>query len=141
MDYLAVFASAFLAATLLPAASELVLVGTSTAADANLLALLALASVGNTLGSVVNWLVGRYLWHWRDHRWFPIKPNALDRASLWFRKIGVWSLLFAWVPIVGDPLTLVAGLMRVRFPVFVVLVGIGKTMRYVVVLGVADLMA
>jgi membrane protein YqaA with SNARE-associated domain len=141
MDYLAVFASSFLAATLLPAASELVLVGTSTAADANILALLALASVGNTLGSVVNWLVGRYLWHWRDHRWFPIKPKALDRASLWFRKIGVWSLLFAWVPVIGDPLTLVAGLMRVRFPIFVVLVAIGKTTRYIVVLGVVDLLA
>lgn len=141
MDYLAVFTSAFLAATLLPAASELVLAGTSTADGANVLMLLALASAGNTLGSVVNWGLGRFLWRWRDHRWFPIKPKALDRASAWFRRFGVWSLLFAWVPVVGDPLTLVAGVLRVRFPPFVLLVAIGKTARYLVVLGVVDLLA
>jgi membrane protein YqaA with SNARE-associated domain len=139
MDYLAVFTSAFLAATLLPAASELVLAGTSTVDGANVLVLLALASVGNTLGSVVNWGLGRFLWRWREHRWFPIKPTALDRASGWFRKVGVWSLLFAWIPVVGDPLTLVAGVLRVRLIVFVPLVAIGKTVRYAVVLGVVDL--
>jgi membrane protein YqaA with SNARE-associated domain len=138
MDYLAVFASAFLAATLLPAASEAVLAGASTSAEANVLLLLGVASVGNTLGSVVNWLLGRLLWRWREHRWFPATPASLDRASAWFRRFGVWSLLFAWLPLVGDPLTLAAGVLRVNFLPFLVLVTLGKTARYAVVLGVVE---
>lgn len=141
MDYFAVFTTAFLAATLLPVASELVLAGTSSVDGANVLLLLAVASIGNTLGSVVNWGLGRFLWHWRDHRWFPIRPSALERATAWFRRFGIWSLLFAWVPVVGDPLTLVAGVSRIPFPAFVLLVAIGKTARYAAVLGVVDLFA
>jgi membrane protein YqaA with SNARE-associated domain len=139
MDYLAVFASAFLAATILPAASEVVLVGSSVMEGANIKALLAVASVGNTLGSVVNWLVGRFLLRWRGRRWFPIGTVALDRATAWFARFGVWSLLLAWLPIVGDPLTLVAGFLRVNFWSFVALVALGKTARYALVLGVVDL--
>ena len=139
MDYLAVFASAFLAATILPAASEVVLVGSSAMEGANITALLAVASVGNTLGSVVNWLVGRFLLRWRERRWFPIGAAALERATAWFARFGVWSLLLAWLPIVGDPLTLVAGVLRVNFWLFVALVALGKTARYALVLGVVDL--
>ena len=139
MDYLAVFASAFLAATILPAASEVVLVGSSAVEGANITALLAVASVGNTLGSVVNFLVGRFLLRWRERRWFPIGAAALERATAWFARFGVWSLLLAWLPIVGDPLTLVAGVLRVNFWLFVALVALGKTARYALVLGVVDL--
>ena len=139
MDYLAVFASAFLAATILPAASEVVLVGSSAVEGANITALLAVASVGNTLGSVVNWLVGRFLLRWRERPWFPIGAAALERATAWFARFGVWSLLLAWLPIVGDPLTLVAGVLRVNFWLFVALVALGKTARYALVLGVVDL--
>jgi membrane protein YqaA with SNARE-associated domain len=138
MDYLAVFTTAFLAATLLPVASELVLAGMSSVDGANVLLLLAVASTGNTLGSVVNYGLGRFLWHWRHHRWFPIRPSALDRATAWFRRFGVWSLLLAWLPVIGDPLTLVAGVARVPFAAFVALVAIGKTARYAVVLGIVD---
>jgi membrane protein YqaA with SNARE-associated domain len=139
MDYLAVFASAFLAATIMPAASEVVLVGSSAVEGANITALLAVASVGNTLGSVVSWLVGRFLLRWRERRWFPIGAAALERATVWFARFGVWSLLLAWLPIVGDPLTLVAGVLRVNFWLFVALVALGKTARYALVLGVVDL--
>jgi membrane protein YqaA with SNARE-associated domain len=139
MDGLAVFVSAFLAATLVPAASELVLAGTLHAGGGEPWMLLALASTGNTLGSVVNWLLGRFLLRWRDARWFPVKPAALDRATRWFNRFGVWSLLLAWVPVVGDPLTLVAGILRVNFWLFVTLVALGKTARYLVVLGIVDL--
>ena len=106
---------------------------------ANITALLAVASVGNTLGSVVNWLVGRFLLRWRERRWFPIGAAALERATAWFARFGVWSLLLAWLPIVGDPLTLVAGVLRVNFWLFVALVALGKTARYALVLGVVDL--
>jgi membrane protein YqaA with SNARE-associated domain len=139
MDILAVFLSALLAATLFPAASELVLAGTLRAEGADVWALLIAASAGNTLGSVVNWLLGRFLLRWREARWFPVKPAALDRAGRWFNRFGVWTLLFAWLPVIGDPLTLVAGILRVNFWLFVVLVGFGKTVRYLVVLGIVDL--
>jgi membrane protein YqaA with SNARE-associated domain len=139
VDYLAVFTSAFLAATILPVASELVLAGMSSLEGANIVALLVVASIGNTLGSVVNWVIGRCFLRFRDRRWFPVRPETLERASDWFGRYGVWMLLFAWVPIIGDPLTLVAGVMRVNFPVFVLLVAIGKTARYAFVLGVVEL--
>ena len=139
IEYLAVFTTAFLAATLLPAASEAVLAGTALAGGADTVLLLAVASAGNTLGSVVNWGLGRYLWRWRDHRWFPVRAPALERVSGWFNRFGIWSLLFAWLPVVGDPLTLVAGVLRVKFLPFLILVAIGKTARYALVLGLVQL--
>jgi membrane protein YqaA with SNARE-associated domain len=139
MDYLAVFTSAFLAATVLPAASEVILAGTASVEGADVFALLLVASAGNTLGSVVNWLLGRFLTVWRDRPWFPIKPDALARATGWFNRFGVWTLLFAWVPVLGDPLTVVAGALRVNFWLFLALVALGKTARYAAVLGIVDI--
>jgi membrane protein YqaA with SNARE-associated domain len=96
--------------------------------------LLAVAAVGNTLGSVVNWLLGRYLLHFQHRKWFYFKPAQIEKMQAWFQRYGVWSLLLAWMPIGGDPLTLVAGIMRVNLWLFIVLVGIGKTLRYVAVI-------
>ncbi|MBL6599384.1 MAG: DedA family protein [Alphaproteobacteria bacterium] len=139
MDYLAVFTSAFLAATVLPAASEVILAGTASVEGADVFDLLLVASAGNTLGSVVNWLLGRFLSVWRDRSWFPIKPDALARATGWFSRFGVWTLLLAWVPVLGDPLTVVAGALRVNFWLFLALVALGKTARYAAVLGIVDI--
>jgi len=100
--------------------------------------LLLAASLGNTLGSVANWGLGRFCLHWRDRKWFPVKPKELERASAWFGRYGMGSLLLAWVPVVGDPLTLAAGVLRVRFLPFLLLVAIGKTARYAVLLGAVD---
>ena len=100
--------------------------------------LLLAASLGNTLGSVANWGLGRFCLHWRDRKWFPVKPKELERASAWFGRYGMASLLLAWVPVVGDPLTLAAGVLRVRFLPFLLLVAIGKTARYAVLLGAVD---
>ncbi|MEM1155646.1 MAG: YqaA family protein [Pseudomonadota bacterium] len=137
--YLGLFASAFLAATLVPAYSELVLVGL-VSAGYNPLALWAWASVGNTLGSVVNWALGRYLLNYQDSRWFPFKPDKLGVSQRWFQKYGVWSLLFAWLPVGGDALTFIAGIMRVRFGVFVLLTAIGKATRYAILMGLLGLL-
>lgn len=134
----ALFASAFLAATILPLSSELVLGGLAAAGEIPSLWLLIAASVGNILGACVNWLLGRFCLRWRERRWFPVSASALDRASAWFQRYGTWSLLLAWVPVVEDLLTLVAGILRVDFRLFVLLVAIGKTARYAVVLGVID---
>jgi len=133
MSYLLLFSSAFLAATVLPFYSEVVLFAMIRAGEPAGL-LLAVAAVGNTLGSVVNWLLGRYLLHFQHRKWFYFKPAQIEKMQAWFQRYGVWSLLLAWMPIGGDPLTLVAGIMRVNLWLFIVLVGIGKTLRYVAVI-------
>lgn len=132
--YIGLFAGAFLAATILPFSSEVVLAALVAAGGSDGFGLWLVASLGNTLGAAVNWLLGRYCLQWRERRWFPVDGPALERASHWFRRWGVWSLLFAWVPIVGDPLTFAAGLLRVNFWLFLFLAGAGKAARYAAVL-------
>ena len=133
MIYLSLFGISFLAATILPFSSELSLAGliATTSFDNSLL--LIAASLGNILGSVFNWILGFYSKNLISNKWFPFKERQIERSSKWFIKFGKWSLLFAWVPILGDPLTLVAGLLRVRFLDFIILVAIGKVSRYLVV--------
>ncbi|NCF17385.1 MAG: DedA family protein [Haliea sp.] len=135
--YLGLFFSAFLAATLVPAYSEL-LFASLIAAGYDPLALWLWASAGNTLGSAVNWALGRYLLHFQDRRWFPFKEKNLELAQEWFQKFGVWSLLMAWLPVGGDALTFIAGVMKIRFPIFLVLTAIGKAARYAILLGVLE---
>ncbi len=136
--YAGLFFSAFLAATVVPAYSEIVLMGMANAGY-DPLALWLWASTGNTLGSVVNWALGRYLLHFQDRPWFPFKPRSLGISQRWFQKFGVWSLLLAWMPVGGDALTFIAGIMRVNFLVFVSLTAIGKATRYAILLGLLGL--
>jgi membrane protein YqaA with SNARE-associated domain len=137
-SYLGLFLTAFLAATIVPFSSEALLVGMRVSEAFSVGGLLVAASLGNTLGAVVNWGLGRFCLHWRDRRWFPVKPKELDRASAWFNRYGIWSLLLAWVPVIGDPITLAAGVLRARFLPFLLLVAISKTGRYAVLLGGVD---
>jgi len=132
--YLSLFATSFLAATLLPAYSEVVFAGLQQAGY-DPLALWAWATAGNTLGAAVNWGLGRYLLHFEDRRWFPFRLDTLGKAQQWFQRYGVWSLLLAWLPIGGDALTFIAGVMRVRFDLFLLLTAIGKGARYAMLLG------
>ena len=133
MIYLSLFAISFLAATILPFSSELSLAGLIATSDYDNLLLLIAASFGNVLGSVVNWALGSYSRNLTTKKWFPFKETQIERSSKWFRKFGKWSLLFAWVPVLGDPLTLVAGILRVKFIDFIILVAIGKVSRYLIV--------
>ncbi len=135
--YLGLFVGAFLAATLLPAYSELMF-ASLLAAGHDPLALWVWATAGNTLGSALNWLLGRYLLHFQDRRWFPFRQDNLGVAQRWFQKYGVWSLLMAWAPVGGDALTFLAGMMRVRFDVFFVLTLLGKGARYAILLGLLE---
>ncbi len=130
--YLALFLAAFLAATIVPAQSEAVLVGLILADKQPLLLLLLVATAGNVLGSVVNWLLGRFIEHFRDRPWFPVSQDKLARAEAWYRRFGVWSLLLSWVPIIGDPLTVVAGVLKTPFLTFLALVTLAKAGRYIV---------
>ena len=133
MIYLSLFGISFLAATILPFSSELTLAGLISTSNYDNLSLLVFASFGNVLGSVFNWGLGFYARNLTIKKWFPFKETQIERSSKWFSKFGKWSLLFAWVPIVGDPLTFVAGLLRVRFFDFIILVAIGKVSRYLII--------
>ena len=128
--YAGLFLSAFLAATILPMQSEAVLVGLLLTGHSPL-TVVAVASVGNVLGSIVNWLLGRGIERFRNRAWFPVDQQSFDRAQAWYQKYGKWSLLLSWAPIIGDPLTLMAGVLRERLAVFVLLVTIAKVARYV----------
>lgn len=125
------FAVAFIAATILPAQSETALVGLLVAGMQSPVLLVAVASLGNVLGAVVNWSLGRGVERFRDKRWFPVSPAALDRATGWYRRWGRWSLLLSWAPIGGDALTVAAGILREPLWSFLVLVTIAKTGRYI----------
>jgi membrane protein YqaA with SNARE-associated domain len=127
--WLSLFGAAFLAATVVPFYSEFA-VAAALAAGAPSMMVVLVASAGNTGGAVVNWLLGLGIERFRSCRWFPVPERELARAQRWFQRYGVWSLLFAWLPIGGDALTVIAGVMRVPFLVFLVLTAIGKTARY-----------
>lgn len=130
--YAALLAVAFGAATILPLQSEAAMVGLLLGGYAPWL-VLAVASTGNIAGSCVNWALGRWIESWRERRWFPVSPEALERAGRWYRRWGKWTLLLSWVPVIGDPLTVAAGLMREPLGIFLALVAIAKIGRYLVV--------
>jgi len=128
--YVGLFLAALIAATLLPAQSEAVLVGLIISGRYSLALLLLAATMGNVLGSLINWLLGRQIERFRDRRWFPVSDRALTRAETFYARYGRWSLLLSWAPVIGDPLTLVAGLLRERLGPFLLLVTIAKFGRY-----------
>ncbi|MDR2891715.1 MAG: DedA family protein [Deltaproteobacteria bacterium] len=134
--YSGLFLSALVAATLLPAQSELVLAALLSAGSQPVWMLIAVATAGNTLGSVVNWALGRYCNHLQDRKWFPIKGEVLQKAERWYHKYGRWSLLLSWTPIIGDPLTLIAGVLREPFPSFLIIVAFAKLARYLFIAGI-----
>ena len=128
------FIISLLAATILPLSSEIVL---TTMLLTNLFEkniLLIVASSGNILGSIFNWYLGKKITIFQDRKWFPVSPEQLNRSQKYFQKYGLWSLLLAWVPVIGDPLTLLAGVLKVRFSIFFILVSISKISRYVFIL-------
>jgi membrane protein YqaA with SNARE-associated domain len=129
--YAGLFLAALAAATILPMQSEAALVGLLVT-DYSPWLLIAVASVGNVLGSAINWLLGREIERFRDRTWFPSSGAGLERAQRWYRRYGKWSLLLSWVPIVGDPLTVIAGVLREPFLMFLLLVAIAKIGRYLV---------
>ena len=126
------FLSAVGSATLLPGTSEAVLAGLLYQGLIPISLLWLVASLGNSAGCIINWWVGGQLDRFKDRRWFPVKEDQLAKAAEWFERHGKLSLLLAWVPVVGDALTVVAGLFRMHLVPFFVLVFIGKAARYAV---------
>ena len=131
------FLVAFGAATILPFQSEIVFVALQLRGEIAIEWIVIVASIGNILGSGMNYALGRVIERYRGRRWFPVSEQQLERGRVWYNKYGVWTLLVSWLPL-GDALTVVAGVMRTNVWLFFLLVGIAKTLRYI---GVAWLTA
>ena len=135
-EYIMLALSGFLSATLLPGSSEIVLISMLSDGMGAPMLLVAAATIGNVLGSLFNWLCGKYLLTFMGRWWFPVSAVSYEKAKNWFEHYGQWSLLLSWLPVVGDPLTLLAGTLNVRLRTFVVLVTIGKLARYAFIAGI-----
>ena len=131
--YFGLFFAAFGAATLLPLQSEAVLTGLLMMDKHPVWALVTVATTGNVLGAMVNWLFGRYIEHWRHKPWFPVGEDKLARAQSSYHRYGRWSLLLSWMPVIGDPLTVIAGVMREPLLSFVLIVTMAKLGRYLAI--------
>ena len=128
--YFFLFLTSFLAATIFPLSSELTLISLLKSGSYSSFLLISTSSLGNILGSIFNWFLGFYLSEHIHKKWFPFKQNQINFASKRFNKFGIWSLLFSWLPVIGYPLTLIAGILRVNFLLFLILVTIRKTSRF-----------
>lgn len=128
--YFGLFSAAFIAATFLPMQSEALLVALLLNNQYSVVGLLVVATAGNVLGSVVNWYLGRVALRFKHKRWFPANDSQLARAESWYRRYGRWSLLASWLPVIGDALTIMAGVLREPLWSFVLIVTIGKGARY-----------
>ena len=133
LAYLGIFASAFISATLLPAQSEAVLGALLADGSHSAMLLIAVATLGNTLGAATNWLLGIYVNRFKERSWFPVKPERLAQAERWYRRWGRWSLLLSWAPVFGDALCLAAGVLREPFRSFFCIVLAAKFLRYLAV--------
>ncbi|MBU1340056.1 MAG: DedA family protein [Proteobacteria bacterium] len=130
--YWGLFLASFLAATILPFSSEVVL-GYLLSHDFSVVVTIGVATSGNVLGSVVNYGLGFWGSRLLLDKVLGISPREIEKAENRFKTYGVFSLLFAWVPVIGDPLTVAAGILRLNFVLFLLLVSIGKFLRYVFV--------
>lgn len=128
--------SAFIAATIFPAGSEVVLASLNITGDHDKFLLLGIGTIGNVLGALVNWFIGYYLIQFKDKKWFPLKQRQLKKYSDIYQKWGVWSLLLAWLPFIGDPLTVMAGIFKTNIWLFLLLVTIGKASRYLFIISI-----
>lgn len=124
------FVAAFVAATIVPFQSEIIFAALQVAGRVPVLWLIVVASIGNTLGALVNYYLGLGITRFEGKRWFPATPAQMARAEVWFQRWGVWVLLVSWLP-AGDVMTVMAGVMRTPVWLFIVLVGIAKTTRYI----------
>ena len=131
ISYFQLLIISFLAATILPLSSELVLSTMLLTESFDKYLLLVVASFGNIFGSSVNWYLGKKILIFKDKKWFPVNEKQIAKSEMYFKKYGIWSLLLSWVPIIGDPLTVIAGILKINFFTFLLLVSISKTSRYI----------
>ena len=130
--YLALFVLSFLASTVIPLGSEwllaaLIVKGFDPAAA------IGVAAIGNTLGACTTYLIGLYGGDFLIKKALKIDDQSRRRAERIYSRYGSWSLLFSWLPVIGDPLCFIGGALKVRFAFFTLLVFVGKLARYIAV--------
>ncbi len=125
------FFSALISSTLFPGGSEALLLYRLDAGASQPLILVFIATFGNVLGSFITYGMGR-LGIRLNHRWFQVSDKKLAKAEAHFERFGKAALLFAWLPVIGDPLCLVAGVLRYPVVWFIILVTLGKLSRYTI---------
>ena len=130
LGYLSLFISAFGAATLLPLQSEAVLVGLISTGKYSVVLLIAVATIGNVLGSCVNWWLGTRIEQYKDKKWFPVSETKLSQAQKLYQQYGSPILLLSWIPVIGDPITLMSGVLKEKFSTFFIIVFIANLLRY-----------
>jgi membrane protein YqaA with SNARE-associated domain len=133
---LGLFMTGVLAGSVVPLPSETALVAMLLRSSYPVWLLLFVSTIGNVIGSVINWAIGRALEKFKHARWFPANEAQLAKAQRWYHRYGRWSLLMSWVPIVGDPLTVIAGVMREPLWFFLLLVTVAKFARYAAITAV-----
>lgn len=133
MGYLTLFLVSFFSATILPSQSELLLGTMIVFTENSVVNLVIIASIGNILGSITNYYIGRYLTKFENTRFVNKNSKSFKKATDLYNKYGKITLFFAWVPVIGDPLTIIAGFFKLNFKKFLIIVSIGKIFRYVVV--------
>lgn len=134
--YPALFLLSFLASTLIPLGSEWLLVALIIQGFEPLPVVLV-ASAGNILGACTSYGIGLYGSTFLTTRILRLDENHRVRAEQYFATYGIWSLLFSWLPVIGDPLCVVAGMMKIGFSRFIILVMVGKIARYAAVVWAA----
>ena len=132
MVYVTLFAVAFLSATLLPMGSEALLLY-DLSQGYSLFLLWLLAMVGNTLGSLFNYWLGLKGESYLERKGY-LSSEKMVKATRSFDRYGGWTLLLSWAPVIGDPLTFIAGVMKYNFKYFVIIVAIAKGLRYAVII-------
>lgn len=137
LGYFGLFLISFLSASLLPLASEVFVVGMPPLGY-NVWGVIAVATFGSYLGSVVNYMIGKKGTDFVLGRYVKIDPKTWDRAERFYERWGPVALFFSWVPFIGDPLTAVAGALNMHLGIFSFWVLFGKTLRYLVLLGIAS---
>jgi membrane protein YqaA with SNARE-associated domain len=130
--YTGLFIASFLAATILPLSSEAVLVFLLLNSYDPVISI-AVATAGNVLGSVLNYALGFWGSFFIMERFLRLSKEKISLSEQRFKKYGVFSLLFAWLPVIGDPLTVAAGILKTNIYLFLSLVTAGKLFRYVIV--------
>ncbi|MFQ3170166.1 MAG: membrane protein YqaA with SNARE-associated domain [Oleispira sp.] len=135
MEYLVLFFSALIASTLFPMGSEVVLIALLDQGH-DVFFLWLIATCGNTLGSCINYAIGYWASGYIINKYQDTR--SWQQGQRLYNRYGVWSLLLAWLPIIGDPITLIAGLAQTNFKLFVLLVTLGKGARYAVLIALTQ---
>ena len=131
--YLGLFLISFLAATLLPLGSEAA-VTLMAIAEFNPSRILIVATIGNSLGALINYLVGKWGAAFIFTKYIQVDQSTLEKLEKVYGRWGAPVLFFAWLPFVGDTLTVAAGVLRVNIYVFTFWVVLGKLFRYYVLI-------